>query len=155
MKGKFIFIKLALLLVVAPVAIWFGALSGTARIWRDYRKMGEVSVAVHNRDPRPDLARAVHQDIISDGKLLAGIEKRFRGVSVYSCTPKLEREEAGLSLVNTKIELKGDYKSLLRALRSLEAEENCTLSEISFERKDERESQVTLRLTIHQLIRDE
>ena len=155
MKGKFIFFKLALLLVVAPVVIWFGALSRTVRIWRDYRNMGEVSVAGHNRDPRPDLARAVHQDILSDGKLLAGIEKRFRGVSVYSFTPKLEREEAGLSLVNTKIELKGDYKSLLGALQSLEAEESCALSGISFERKDERESQVTLRLTIHQLIRDE
>ena len=60
-----------------------------------------------------------------------------------------------MSLVNTKIELKGDYKSLLGALQSLEAEESCALSGISFERKDERESQVTLRLTIHQLIRDE
>lgn len=155
MKSRYTIIKLAVLLIVAPVVIWVAALSKTARLYRDYRNLGKSVEAIHEEGQRLNLADAVHQDLISDGHILAGIEKQFSGVSVYSFTPKVEIEEAGLSLVKTKIELKGDYKSLLRVLHGLEEDGNYALSDITFERKDQREKKVTLKLTVNQLIRNE
>ncbi len=154
MKERSTIIKLAILLVIAPVVIWFGALSGTAHLYRGYRNLVRSAGAVHEEGLRADRADAVQRDLISDGHLLAGIEKQFGGVSVYSFTPKVEKEDAGLSLVKTRIELKGDYKSLLMALHSME-ERDYAISDIAFERKDPREKKVTLRLTINQLVRNE
>ena len=154
MRNKFIIIKLALLLVAAPLAIWFGALSGTVDNYLKYRSLGKTVSAASERDNHMDLSSVAGYDIVSDGSVIADIEKRCPGVSISSYSPKIEKEEKGLSLAKAKLELKGDYKSLLKSLHYLETDGRFSLSDIAFERKDEREKSVTLRMTINQLIKD-
>lgn len=155
MRQKYIFIKLALLLVVAPPVLWFGALSKTTRLYLNYRTMGKVADTAQEDAPGVDWSGIFTQDLVSDGQILSEIENQYKGVYVYSFTPKTEKEEAGLSMVKASMELKGDFKSLLKALHMLEMDGRFALSDIAFERKEERETLVTLKLTINQLIRDE
>lgn len=154
MKNRSVILKLSLLLVAAPLAIWFGALSGTVDNYLRYRSLGKTVSAATERDNRMDLSSVAGHDIVSDGSVIADIEKRCPAVSISSYSPKIEMEEKGLSLAKAKLELKGDYKSLLKTLHDLETDDRFSLSEITFERKDEREKSVTLRMTINQLVKD-
>lgn len=154
MRNRFIIIKLALLLVVAPLAIWFGALSGTVDNYVKYRSLGKTFAAASGQDDHMDLSAVAGDDIVSDGSVIAEIEKRCSGVTISSYSPKIEKEEKGLSLAKARLELKGDYKSLLKSLHYLEADGRFSLSDIAFERKDDRDKWVTLRMTINQLIKD-
>jgi len=155
MRNRSIIIKLALLLVVAPLAIWFGALSGTVGNYMKYRSLGNMVAAASGRNGHMDLSTVAGHDIVSDGSVIVGIEKHCPGVSISSYSPKIEKEENGLSLAKARLELKGDYKSLLKSLHYLETDKRFSLSDIAFERKDSRDKSVTLRMYINQLIKDE
>ena len=155
MKNKYIIIKLVLLLVVAPLAIWFGALSGTVDNYIKYRSLGKAVATASGRENHMDLSKVASHDFVSDGSVISEVEMHCPGVSISSYSPKIEREENGLSLAKARLELKGDYKSLLKSLHYLEEEGRYSLSEIAFERKDNRDKSVTLRMTLNQLIKDE
>ena len=72
-----------------------------------------------------------------------------------SYVPGAGKEEAGLVLREAGIELKGDYRTLLKVLAFLEEDGRYAVSDISFERKDLRERSVTLRINVSQLLKDE
>lgn len=146
-----VYIKLILLLVAAPLLIWFGALSATVDSYVRYRRLGGEVAQAQDRASGPDLTAFVGEDRLSDGRVMAEIGKDVT-VSLY--TPVKERAEAGLSLVKADVELKGDYRSLLKVLHYLESEGCYTLSDIVFERKDEREKQVKLSMTLRQLVKE-
>lgn len=156
MKDKFIIIKLVLLLVVAPLAIWFGALSGTFDSYMEYCRLSKQPSIESRRENVVDLSKVTGADLVSDGSIIAEIERLFSktGVTVSAYTPKKEEEEAGLSLMKAKLEIKGNYKSLLKVLDYLEADGRYMISGITFERKDIREKAVTLRMDISQLVRN-
>ena len=81
MKNKFIIIKLALLLVAAPLAIWFGALSGTVDNYLKYRSLGKTVSAASERDNHMDLSSVAGYDIVSDGSVIAAGMTSFRTVA--------------------------------------------------------------------------
>jgi len=157
MKDRFIIIKLILLLGIAPLAIWFGAISGTVDSYMKYRRLSKQPSITSRSNNVVDLSKVAGADLVSDGSVIADIERLFSktGVTVSAYTPKKEEEEAGLSLMKAKLEVKGDYISLLKVLDYLETDGRYVLSEIAFERKDVREKAVTLRMNISQLVRDE
>ena len=146
-----VYIKLILLLVAAPLLIWFGALSSTVDSYVRYRRLGVEMTQVRNQTDGPVLDALTGEDRLSDGRMLAEIEKDVT-VSLY--TPVKEISEAGLSLVKAEVELKGDYRSLLKVLHHLETDGHYALSDIVFERRDEREKQVKLSLTLRQLVKE-
>lgn len=158
MKERFVTIKLFLLLVAAPLAIWFGALSGTVENYVGYHRLGkELAVVSAKGEGSTTFSGFSELDLVSDGSVIAGIEKSFAGAGVHvsSYVPGVGKDEAGLSLRGAEIELKGDYKSLLKVLHSLESDGRYAVSGIMFERKDVRERSVTLKLTICQLLKNE
>ena len=146
-----VYIKLILLLVAAPLLIWFGALSATVDTYVRYRRLGGEVAQVRDQAGGPALDALAGEDRLSDGRVMAEIGNN---VSVSLYTPVKEIPEVGLSLVKAEVELKGDYRSLLKVLHSLETDGHYMLSDIVFERKDEREKQVKLSLTIRQLVKE-
>ena len=104
-----------------------------------------------DRSGGPVFDTLVGEDRLSDGRVMAEIEK---DVTVSLFTPVKEISEAGLSQVKAEVELKGDYRSLLEVLHHLETDGRYALSEVIFERRDEREKQVKLSLTLRQLVKE-
>ena len=157
MKDKLVMVKLVLLLVAAPLAIWFGALKGTVSDYAGYVRLGRELAPSSVLEDGVDLSRLSGTDLVSDGSVIAGIEKAFAGtgVRVSSYVPGAGKEEAGLVLREVGIELKGDYRTLLKVLAFLEEDGRYAVSDISFERKDVRERSVTLRINVSQLLKDE
>lgn len=151
MKDRYVYIKLALLLVAAPMLIWFGALSSTVDSYVRYRRLGGEVTQAQDRSGGPVFDTLVGEDRLSDGRVMAEIEK---DVTVSLFTPVKEISEAGLSQVKAEVELKGDYRSLLEVLHHLETDGRYALSEVIFERRDEREKQVKLSLTLRQLVKE-
>lgn len=149
MKENLVYVKLGLLLIIAPIVIWTGALRATARSYREYRQLGKALDKALNHEATIDLSVVSDRDQLSSGEAIAGIS------SVSSYIPKVERSESGLTWVSARVEIKGGYHELLRALNTLEEDGAYKMTDISFERKDEREKQVTLKLTLNQLVRYE
>ena len=89
---------------------------------------------------------------MSDGGVIAEVENHCPRVLISSFNPSIEKEENGMSLVKAKIEMKGDYKSLLKALYYLENGGQYALSDMAFEKKEQRDKSVTLRVTLNQLV---
>lgn len=157
MKERFILLKLVLLLVITPMVIWFGALSGTVVMYRECRRLAKMEERISDRESQVDLSMIPDADYVTDGSVIAGINRCFANpdLLITSFTPEIGKEESGLLLVTAVLEIKGDYKSLLKVLRYLETGGCYALSDIVFERRDEREKEVSLRLTLSQLVRSE
>ena len=155
MKQKYVFIKLTLLLVAAPLLIWFGALSSTVDSYVRYHKLGGDVTLAHEKGNGLDLKEVVWEDQLSNGTIMGEIERRYKDISVSLYTPVMERSEAGVSIIKAEVELKGNYHSLLGVLHYLETEGHYALSDIVFERKDDREKQVKLSIVVRQLVKNE
>ena len=72
-------VKLVLLLVAAPLAIWFGALRGTVSDYAGYVRLGRELAPSSVLEDGVDLSRLSGTDLVSDGSVIAGIEKAFAG----------------------------------------------------------------------------
>ena len=114
MKENLVYVKLGLLLIIAPIVIWTGALRATARSYREYRQLGKALDKALNHEATIDLSVVSDRDQLSSGEAIAGIS------SVSSYIPKVERSESGLTWVSARVEIKGGYHELLRALNTLE-----------------------------------
>ena len=147
-------IKLAALLVLLPIFLWVGALSRTAKQYKEYRKWSKVQASAPVRTSSLKLST---EKILGGEEFIGelGTLSSQEGFTIVNYTPALLKADAGISLYSAKLQAKGRFIPLLKLAHFLEEKEGIDLSALAFSRKNERENAVTLDIELIQLVKDE
>lgn len=125
-------IKLAALLVLAPIVIYVLSVSDTIGLYKDYRQARESSVT------SPIIARAedfsASAPMLSSGvlmRMISGICTESK-VTVGSFSPEEVGREGDLRLVSAQLCLTGDFVGLLKVLARVEEISDIKISGAEF-----------------------
>ena len=147
-------IKLAALLILLPIALWWATLSKTGKQYQEYRKLSKVQVTAPVHESAIELTKErilTGEAFLGDLGDLASSE----GFSIVNYTPSVVKADAGVSILGAKLQAKGRFIPLLKLVRFLEEKDEIDLSSLSLSRKNERENVVTLDVELIQLALDE
>ena len=125
-------IKLAALLVLAPIVIYVLSVSDTIGLYKEYRQAGESSVT------SPIIARtedfSASAPMLSSGvlmRIISGICTESK-VTVGSFSPEEVGREGDLRLVSAQLCLTGDFVGLLKVLARVEEINDIKISGAEF-----------------------
>ena len=153
MKRYASIIKLAALLVLAPVVIYVLSVSDTIGLYKDYRQARESSIT------SPIIARtedfSASAPMLSSGvlmRMISGICTESK-VTVGSFSPEEVGREGDLRLVSAQLCLTGDFVGLLKVLARVEDINEIKISgaEFSTMKVGKKGKTVQLKLTIVQV----
>lgn len=153
--------RLFALIIVLPLLAWNLGVSRNINQWRKYRveqsevKLLESMENVHNTSAKQ------HEDLLSNGDLLKvffpEIEKNGLNVDLY--IPYTTETRGNTLLRSAEIVLRGEFKSLLAAIHTLEQEiTQVSLRSVEFTTANnlrDRETQLRATLIVQQIIRKE
>lgn len=150
-------VRLLLLLVVLPAAVYRLSLGRTVVLWGEVRKaertLAEAESAPVQPDTPADMLDTV--ELIAGGGLLELLERLDpdSSVRIVSYTPYLTREGGDFTLRTAEIVLSGGFVPLLRTLNAAERElSGCRLLSSGFKTlRRERQTSLQLTLVIQQL----
>lgn len=146
-------IKLAALLVFAPVVIYALSVSDTIGLYKEYRHAGESSVT------SPIIARtedfSSSAPMLSSGvlmRIISGICTESK-VTVGSFSPEEVGREGDLRLVSAQLCLTGDFVGLLKVLARVEEISDIKISgaEFSTMKVGKKDKTIQLELTVVQV----
>lgn len=153
MKRYASIIKLAALLVLAPIVIYVLSVSDTIGLYKEYLKAGESSVT------SPIIARAedfsASAPMLSSGvlmRIISGICTESK-VTVGSFSPEEVGIEGDLRLVSAQLCLTGDFVGLLKVLARVEEINDIKISgaEFSTMKVGNKDKTIQLELTVVQV----
>lgn len=153
MKQYASIIKLAGLLVLAPVVIYVLSVSDTIGLYKEYRQAGESSVT------SPIIARtedfSASAPMLSSGvlmRIISGICTESK-VTVGSFSPEEVGREGDLRLVSAQLCLTGDFVGLLKVLARVEEINDIKISgaEFSTMKVGNKDKTIQLELTVVQV----
>ena len=153
MKQYASIIKLAALLVLAPVVIYVLSVSDTIGLYKEYRQAGESSVT------SPIIARtedfSASAPMLSSGvlmRMISGICTESK-VAVGSFSPEEVGREGDMSLISSQLCLTGDFVGLLKVLARVEDINEVKISgaEFSTMKVGKKGKTIQLKLTIVQV----
>lgn len=148
MKRYYPIMKLAVLLVLAPVVIYALTLSDTVSLYREYHEVKESAGAVMPADSGKDLEGT--EPMLSSGVMMRRLSGVCAGskVSVGHYSPVEEGREGTLRLVSARLELTGDFIGLLKVLSCIEDMEEIRVSDAGFRTVKEGKNGKTVRLEL-------
>lgn len=132
MKSYISMIKLAALLVLAPVVIYAMSVSGTVKLYKEYRQAKESANMVPPADRREEFTASA--PMLSSGVLMrmtAGVCAENK-VSVGHFSPEEIGREGTLRLVSAQLDLTGGFVGLLKVLASIESVQDIKISSAEF-----------------------
>lgn len=117
-------VRLALLLIVLPVAVYRFSLGRTVALWGEVREGERIIAAAEAAPVQPDASVAMLDtvELIAGGGLLDSLSRFLAGgeVAVVRYTPFLTRNGNDFALRTAEIVLSGGFAPLVRTLDRLE-----------------------------------
>ena len=153
MKQYASIIKLAALLVLAPVVIYVLSVSDTIGLYKEYRQARESSVTSPIITRREDFSASA--PMLSSGvlmRLITGICTESK-VTVGSFSPEEVGREGDLRLVSAQLCLTGNFVGLLKVLIRVEEISDIEISEAEFStmKVGKKDKTIQLELTVAQV----
>lgn len=151
---------LALLFLLLPAAAWRFTLRESFTAWRDCRNLTERLEAPAVGGPALQ-ASVDGRELIRSGVLLDTLAHcpAMEFVRIAGYEPVVTQQAEGMALHTARLTLTGDFKSLLRAVETLEhALPACRLRSASWQATTDRRTRrtrLTLTLLIQQLVTEE
>lgn len=153
MKQYASIIKLAALLVLAPVVIYVLSFSDTIGLYKEYRQAGESSVTSPIIARTEDFSASV--PMLSSGVLMRMISSicTESKVTVGSFSPEEVGREGDLRLVSAQLCLTGNFVGLLKVLIRVEEISDIKISgaEFSTMKVGKKDKTIQLELTVVQV----
>lgn len=153
MKNYISMIKLAALLVLAPVVIYTMSISDTLKLYKEYCQAKESANMVPAADRREEFPASA--PMLSSGVLMrmtTGVCAENK-VSVGHFSPKEIGREGTLRLVSAQLDLTGHFVGLLKVLAYIESVPDLRISNAEFRtvKAGKDSSTVQLELTVLQI----
>lgn len=153
MKRYASIIKIAALLVFAPVVIYVLSVSDTIGLYKEYRQAGESSVTSLIIARTEDFSASA--PMLSSGvlmRIISGICTESK-VTVGSFSPEEVGREGDLRLVSAQLCLTGDFVGLLKVLARVEEINDIKISgaEFSTMKVGNKDKTIQLELTVVQV----
>ena len=153
MKQYASIIKLAALLVLAPVVIYVLSVSDTIGLYKEYRQARESSVTSPIITRREDFSASA--PMLSSGvlmRMISGICTESK-VTVGSFSPEEVGREGDLRLVSAQLCLTGNFVGLLKVLARVEGISDIKISgaEFSTMKVGKKDKTIQLELTVAQV----
>ena len=153
MKQYASIIKLAALLVLAPVVIYVLSVSDTIGLYKEYRQARESSVTSPIIARREDFSASA--PMLSSGvlmRMISGICTESK-VTVGSFSPEEVGREGDLRLVSAQLCLTGNFVGLLKVLARVEEINDVKISEAEFStmKVGKKDKTIQLELTVAQV----
>ena len=150
-------VRLLLLLVVLPAAVYRLSLGRTVALWGEVRRAERTLAEAESASVQPDMPAAMLDtvELIAGGGLLELLDRLDpdSSVRIVSYTPYLTREGDDFTLRTAEIVLSGGFVPLLRTLDAAERElPGCRLLSSGFKTlRRGRQASLQLTLVIQQL----
>ena len=153
MKGHNSMMKLAVLLVLAPIAIYVLSVSATVKLYEEYREAKESIDTVSVANGR--CAVYASAPLLNSGELMrmTADVRAENNVSVGHFSPEEVGREGTLRLVSAQVNLTGNFVGLLKVLAHIESVPDMKISSAEFKtvKLGKNGSAVQLDLTVLQM----
>jgi len=152
-------IKLACLLILAPIVIWKFALGNTYNLYREKQTAGKLNreTPMLSQVSKPIASTTASEPLLSNGKILKILANTLAAeeVEVLGYTPEIIDEENNYKLYCGKLILSGGYIDLVKVVSAIEkAGLPIKIASMSFEYDHKKKSElkkISLQLIIEQI----